>query len=127
FIKTPRLNSEDIIQMKPVAREIVSRLMLNEIVDADTARTRVAERVNTSSLNDRTAREVVQELASLTITANKFYDEVATKNAKVEARENTPPVFIKQGDILVAKGQMITPELYELLGKNGLLKDDINY
>ncbi|WP_339292835.1 HDIG domain-containing metalloprotein [Paenibacillus sp. FSL W8-0187] len=127
FIKIPRLNSEDIIQMKPVAREIVSRLMLNEIVDADTARTRVAERVNTSSLNDRTAREVVQELASLTITANKFYDEVATKNAKVEARENTPPVFIKQGDILVAKGQMITPELYELLGKNGLLKDDINY
>ncbi|MGG4104664.1 HDIG domain-containing metalloprotein [Paenibacillus lautus] len=127
FIKIPRLNSEDIIQMKPVAREIVSRLMLNEIVDADTARTRVAERVNTSSLNDRTAREVVQELASLTITANKFYDEVATKNAKVEARENTPPVFIKQGDVLVAKGQMITPELYELLGKNGLLKDDINY
>ncbi|MBX4149991.1 MULTISPECIES: HDIG domain-containing metalloprotein [Paenibacillus] len=127
FIKIPRLNSEDIIQMKPVAREIVSRLMLNEIVDADTARTRVAERVNTSSLNDRTAREVVQELASLTITANKFYDEVATKNAKVEARENTPPVFIKQGDILVAKGQLITPELYELLGKNGLLKDDINY
>ncbi|MEC0202571.1 hypothetical protein PAEVO_02150 [Paenibacillus sp. GM2FR] len=127
FIKMPRLNSEDIIQMKPVAREIVSRLMLNEIVDADTARTRVAERVNTSSLNDRTAREVVQELASLTITANKFYDEVATKNAKVEARENTPPVFIKQGDILVAKGQLITPELYELLGKNGLLKDDINY
>lgn len=127
FIKIPRLNSEDIIQMKPVAREIVSRLMLNEIVDADTARTRVAERVNTSSLNDRTSREVVQELASLTITANKFYDEVATKNAKVEARENTPPVFIKQGDILVAKGQLITPELYELLGKNGLLKDDINY
>ncbi|ACX64046.1 HD family phosphohydrolase [Paenibacillus sp. Y412MC10] len=127
FIKIPRLNSEDIIQMKPVAREIVSRLMLNEIVDADTARTRVAERVNTSSLNDRTAREVVQELASLTITANKFYDEVATKNAKVEARENTPPVFIKQGDTLVAKGQLITPELYELLGKNGLLKDDINY
>ena len=57
FIKIPRLNSEDIIQMKPVAREIVSRLMLNEIVDADTARTRVAERVNTSSLNDRTARK----------------------------------------------------------------------
>lgn len=127
YIKLPRLNSEDIIQMKSVAREIVSRLMLNEIVDADTARARVAERVNTSSLNDRTAREVVQELASLTITANKFYDEVATKEAKVEARENTPTVFIKQGDILVAKGQLITPELYELLGKNGLLKDDINY
>lgn len=127
FIKLPRLNSEDIIEMKSVAREIVSRLMLNEIFDAQTARARVAEMVSTSRLDDRTSREVVQELSRLAITPNKFLDEVATKEARVEKRENTPPVFIKQGDILVAKGQLITPELYELLGKNGLLKDDINY
>ncbi|GAA0854606.1 cyclic-di-AMP phosphodiesterase PgpH [Bifidobacterium pullorum subsp. gallinarum] len=127
FIKLPRLNSEDIIEMKSVAREIVSRLMLNEIFDAQTARARVAEMVSTSRLDDRTSREVVQELSRLAITPNKFLDEVATKEARVEKRENTPPVFIKQGDILVAKGQLITPELYELLGKNGLLKDEVNY
>lgn len=127
FIKLPRLNSEDIIEMKSVAREIVSWLMLNEIFDAQTARARVAEMVSTSRLDDRTSREVVQELSRLAITPNKFLDEVATKEARVEKRENTPPVFIKQGDILVAKGQLITPELYELLGKNGLLKDEVNY
>ncbi|WP_422660329.1 HD family phosphohydrolase [Paenibacillus sp. EC2-1] len=126
FIKIPRLAPEDINQMKSVAREIVSRLM-NEIVDAQTARAKVAELVSASSLNDRTSREVVQELVRFSITANKFYNEVATKEAKVEARENTQPVFIKQGDVLVQKGQLITPELYELLGKNGLLKDEINY
>ncbi|OIA99920.1 metal-dependent phosphohydrolase [Paenibacillus sp. LC231] len=127
FIKLPRLTSEEIIEMKTVARDIVSRLMLNEIFDAQTARARVAEMVSTSRLNDRTSREVVQELSRLAITPNKFLDEVATKEARVEKRENTAPVFIKQGDILVAKGQLITPEMYELLGKNGLLKDDINY
>ncbi|WP_054956660.1 HD family phosphohydrolase [Paenibacillus dakarensis] len=126
FIKIPRLAPEDIYQMKSVARDIVSRLM-NEVVDAQTARAKVAELVTASSLNDRTSREVVQELVRFSITANKFYNEVATKEAKVEARENTQPVFIKQGDVLVEKGQLITPELYELLGKNGLLKDDVTY
>lgn len=126
FIKIPRLNTEEINKMKSVARDIVSRLM-NEVVDAQTARAKVAELVSTSSLNDRISREVVQELVRLSITANKFYNDVATKEAKVEARENTPPVFIKQGDILVQKGQLITPELYELLGKNGLLKDEVTY
>ena len=78
---------------------------------------RVAEMVSTSRLNDRTSREVVQELSRLAITPNKFLDEVATKEARVEKRENTAPVFIKQGDILVAKGQLITPEMYERLVK----------
>ncbi|GGF83102.1 HD family phosphohydrolase [Paenibacillus aceti] len=127
FIKIPRLTLEDINEMKPVAADIVSRLMTDQIVDAQTARAKVAEMVSTSSLSKRVSREVVQELARLVITPNKFYDEEATKTAKVEARENTPTVFIKQGDVLVAKGQKITEEMYSLLEKNGLLKNEVNY
>ncbi|QWU14987.1 hypothetical protein SAMN04487895_109187 [Paenibacillus sophorae] len=127
YIKIPRLTSQDIIEMKPVARDIVSRLMNDQITDADAARAKVAEQVSISSLSQRTAREVVQELARLAITANKFYDEDATKEAKVQARENTPPVFIEQGEVLVAKGDLITPELYQLLDENGLLRNNVDY
>jgi cyclic-di-AMP phosphodiesterase PgpH len=127
FIKIPRLTSQDIIEMKPVAREIVIRLMNDQISDAGAARAKVAELVSVSSLTKRTAREVVQELARLVITVNKFYDEDATKEAEVQARENTPTVFIEQGDVLVAKGQLITPELYKLLDENGLLRNKVNY
>ncbi|OME53451.1 HD family phosphohydrolase [Paenibacillus odorifer] len=127
YIKIPRLNSQDIIEMKPVARDIVTRLMNDQITDAQTARAKVAEQVSISSLSQRTAREVVQELVRLVITSNKFYDEDATKEAKVQARENTPDVFIEQGDTLVAKGQLITPELYTLLDENGLLSNEVNY
>ncbi|KAA9007648.1 HDIG domain-containing protein [Paenibacillus spiritus] len=127
YIKIPRLTSQDIIEMKPVARDIVSKLMNDQIVDADAARAKVAEQVSISSLSQRTAREVVQELARLAITANKFYDEDATKEAEVKARENTPPVYIEQGDVLVAKGEKITPELYKLLDENGLLNNEVNY
>jgi putative nucleotidyltransferase with HDIG domain len=127
YIKIPRLTSQDIIEMKPVARDIVTRLMNDQIMDAQTARAKVAEQVSISSLSQRTAREVVQELVRLVITSNKFYDEDATKEAKVQARENTLDVFIEQGDKLVAKGQLITPELYALLNENGLLSNEINY
>lgn len=127
YIKIPRLTSQDIIEMKPVARDIVSRLMNDQIKEADAARAKVAEQVSISSLTQRTAREVVQELARLAITANKFYDEDATKDAEVQARENTPPVYIEQGEVLVAKGQLITPELYQLLDENGLLRTNIDY
>lgn len=127
FIKIPRLTTEDIIEMKPVARNIVTQLMNDQITDAQTARAKVAELVSISSLSQRTAREVVQELARLAIVSNKFYDEDATKEAEVQARENTPTVYIKQGDVLVSKGQLITPELYQLLDENGLLNNEVNY
>ncbi|GAK39642.1 HDIG domain-containing protein [Paenibacillus urinalis] len=127
YIKIARLSSEQIQEMKPVARELVSRLMVDQITDASTPRAKVAEMVNTSSLTDRTAREVVQELTRFVITANKFYDEEATKEAKARARENTPQVFIEEGETLVAKGEIITEEVYKLLEDNKLLRDEVNY
>ncbi|KAF4325907.1 hypothetical protein G195_000460 [Phytophthora kernoviae 00238/432] len=124
YIKISRLTSDDIQEMKAVARDIVSRLMTDQISEATTARAKVAEMVSVSSLSKRTQREVVQELARLVVTSNRFYDEEGTKEAKVQARENTQTVFIKQGDTLVAKGEMITPEMYTLLGENDLLKNE---
>ncbi|MCL6605733.1 MAG: HDIG domain-containing protein [Paenibacillus sp.] len=127
FIKIPRLTSQDIIEMKPVAREIVIRLMNDQISDAQSVRAKVAELVSVSSLTQRTAREVVQELTRLVITSNKFYDEDATKEAEVQARENTPQVFIEQGEVMVKKGELITPELYKFLDENKLLRNQVNY
>lgn len=127
YIKIPRLTSQDIIEMKQVAREIVIKLMNDQIVDAQTVRAKVAEQVSVSSLSQRTAREVTQELVRLVIMPNKFFDEEATKEAKVQARENTPDVFIEQGDVLVAKGDTITPDMYALLDENGLLSNEVNY
>ncbi|QSF43908.1 HD family phosphohydrolase [Paenibacillus tianjinensis] len=127
YIKIPRLTSQDIIEMKQVAREIVIKLMNDQIVDAQTVRAKVAEQVSVSSLSQRTAREVTQELVRLVIMPNKFFDEEATKEAKVQARENTPDVFIEQGDVLVSKGETITPDLYALLDENGLLSNEVNY
>jgi len=127
FYKMPKLAQEQLSEMRSVAMESVRRLMIEQLRDAETARTRVAELVNASTLTNRTAREIVQELARYAIMPNKFYDKEATNEARASARENTARVVIPEGEVIVAKGELITPEKYELLENAGLLQDRKTY
>ena len=127
YYKLPLLSAAQIAEMRTVAYETVRKLMAEQLPDAETARTKVAELVNTSPLSERTTREIVAELSRYAIMPNRFYDKVATEEAKVKAKEDTPPVVIKEGDVVVQSGQLITPEIYERLDALGLLKDEKNY
>ncbi|GFN30340.1 HD family phosphohydrolase [Paenibacillus xylaniclasticus] len=127
FYKIPKLSQEQLSEMRTVAKESVRKLMSEQLRDAETARTRVAELVNASTLTNRTAREIVQELARFAIMPNKFYDKEATNDARALARENTARVVISEGDVIVAKGELITQEKYELLENAGLLQDRRTY
>jgi len=127
FYKIPRMTPEQLQEMRGVGRDVVRKLTGEPLTQAETARTKVAELVNASSLSQKTEREIVQELARLAIMPNKFYDKKATENAKVEAKQNTPSVVIKQGDIVVRAGQVITESLYEKLDSLGLLQQRKNY
>ncbi|OUM99442.1 MAG: metal-dependent phosphohydrolase [Paenibacillaceae bacterium ZCTH02-B3] len=127
FYKLPRLTSAQIAEMRLVARDVVRQIMSSPLSDAESARTQVAELVNASPLSLTIEREVVQELARYAITPNRFADEAATEAARKEAMENTPPVVIKQGDVIVGKGQVITEDVYALLEKFNLLKEKKTY
>lgn len=127
YYKLPRLTKEDLAAMEPVTREIVARLMNDQIMDAQTARAKVTELVNSSILSKNTQRELAQEIARYVITPNKFYDAKGTEEARAQARENTPPVYINKGDVVVAKGDLISDEIYQRLDKLDLLKDKVNY
>lgn len=69
----------------------------------------------------------MQELARFAIMPNKFLDKAATDEAKVQAKQNTTPVVIKEGELIVKRGQTITPDLYKLLVDSSLLQDKKNY
>lgn len=127
FYKMPNLSAETLTEMLSVARDIVRKLTGEQLREAETARTQVAELVNASSLSSRTSREIVQELARFSIMPNKFLDKAATDEAKVQAKQNTPPVVIKEGELIVKRGQTITPDLYKLLVDSSLLQDKKNY
>ncbi|WP_270172284.1 HD family phosphohydrolase [Paenibacillus sp. SYP-B4298] len=127
FYKLPKLSADDLSQMQSVTRDIVRELMNEQLRDAETARTKVAELVNASALSDRTQREIVQELARYAITPNKFADKQATDEARVLAQENTPKVVIEEGDIVVRDGEKITQEIYDRLQALGLLQSKKTY
>ncbi|WP_123039815.1 HD family phosphohydrolase [Cohnella candidum] len=127
FYKLPKLTPEQIADMKTVGRDVVRQLTRESLTEAETGRTKVAELVNASSLSLKTEREAVQELARLVILPNKFYDKQATEEAKVEAKQNTPPVVIKQGDVVVKAGQAITQDIYDRLVALELLKERTTY
>ncbi|NBD22853.1 HD family phosphohydrolase [Paenibacillus glycinis] len=127
FYKMPQLTAAQLSDMQTVAVQIVHKLMGDSLREAETARTKVAELVNASSLSERKSREIVQELARYAIMPNKFLDKQATNDARVAAKENTPQVVIKQGDVIVHKGDEITKETYERLSSFGLLQTKKNY
>ncbi|MDF2814508.1 MAG: rane-associated hydrolase-like protein, partial [Paenibacillus sp.] len=111
----------------PVTRDIVNRLMSDELVNAQTARTKVAELVNASSLTKNTTRELVTEIARFVLTPNSFLNQKVTDEEKAKARDNTKPVYIDKDDVLVQKGEYITEELYQRVKTAGLLKDKVSY
>lgn len=123
FYKLPKLTQEELSEMRLVAKEIVGKLMNEQLRDAAAARTQVAELVNSSSISNRTAREVVSELARFAITPNKFFDRTATDEAREEARLNTQPIVYKENEIIVKKGEVITPDMYAMLVEANLLQN----
>ncbi|WP_274651906.1 HD family phosphohydrolase [Paenibacillus humicola] len=127
YYKLPQLTSDQLTEMRQVGLGIVRKLTSDPLSDAETARTKVAELVNASSLSERKTREIVQELARYAIMPNRFYDKQATSDARVQAKENTPEVIIKQGDIIVQKGEMISQDVYDRLSGFGLLQDKRTY
>ncbi|MDF2668613.1 MAG: rane-associated hydrolase-like protein, partial [Paenibacillus sp.] len=99
----------------------------DELQNAQTARAKVAELVNASSLTKNTNRELVTEIARFVLTPNFFLNQKVTDEEKAKARDNTKPVYIDKDDVLVQKGEMITEELYQRVKTAGLLKDKVSY
>ncbi len=127
FYKIPRLTKEDLTDMQPVANRIVEKLMSDQITDAQTARVKVPELVNASTLTKNNARELVQELVRASLSPNKFYDQKGTEEAKGHARDSVKPVMINKNEVLVPVGEKVTEELYQRLASLDLLKDEASY
>ncbi len=127
FFKLPKLTAGQLTEMESTTRVIIARLMSDQWPDVQPARSKVAEQVIASQLTNKIEREVVQELVKFVLTPNKFLDEEATAKARTAAMDNTAPVYINNGDLLVKKGDVITADIYNKLEHLGLLKGKVGY
>ena len=75
------------------------------------------------SLSQDQAR-IVEELAAPFVTANSIYSEEQTESLRQKAREAVAPVSRKyiSGELVVQRGQVITPLIWEALNKYNLVQ-----
>ena len=104
------------------ALEQVMRRTIRE-QDVETARRAVPSLVSLS-LNEEEAA-LVAELATAFVSANSVYSVELTEAANRSAREAVQPVLqeYKAGEIIVLRGQILTPARIEALQKFGLIED----
>jgi len=126
YFKIPRISAQEISEMKSITKSIVTKLMFERNNDPMASRAKVPEMVNASQLTNKNAREIVQEIARFALTSNRFYDEEATKEARIQAAELTEPIYIQKGDVIVSEGNRITAENYDLLKALDVLKNRTN-
>jgi putative nucleotidyltransferase with HDIG domain len=92
-------------------------------MDVDTARRSVPSLVSLALTEDQAA--MVAELVSAYVTANSEYNADLTAAAKQSAREAVQPVTeeYKSGEIIVLRGQILTPAQIEALQQFGLIAE----
>ncbi|MBN2115543.1 MAG: HDIG domain-containing protein [Anaerolineales bacterium] len=77
------------------------------------------------ALNEEQAA-IVAELVTAFVVPNSVYSEELTEAAKQSARETVQPVIqeYKSGEMILLRGQVITPAEFEALRQFGLIEED---
>jgi putative nucleotidyltransferase with HDIG domain len=101
--------------------ELVMRRNIRE-QDVDTVRRSLPSLVSLSFTEDQAA--LVVELATAFVAPNSLYNAELTEAAKQSAREAVVPIIedYKAGEIIVLRGQIVTPAQLEALEQLGLIQ-----
>ncbi|MCE7794211.1 HD family phosphohydrolase [Salipaludibacillus sp. CUR1] len=115
---------EDLQMAQETTASAVYDVMNDEVQmdEVDEARDRAERKVDISAVDPQLLRAMA-EIARFGITANYMLDEEATEDARHTAAEVVEPVIIREGELLVEEGQVITAEIYQKLSLVGLTEE----
>ncbi|WP_280768501.1 HD family phosphohydrolase [Salipaludibacillus daqingensis] len=88
----------------------------------DSAKDEVERKVELSAVSPQLTRAMI-EISRYGVTANYMLDDEATAEARELAAEFVEPVMIREGQLIVEEGQVITSEIYQQLSLVGLTED----
>ncbi|KHF41884.1 HD family phosphohydrolase [Halalkalibacter okhensis] len=104
--------------------EVMSeRISIRELADA---KQEVSNQIAISTVSSRLLDAMI-EVAQFAIIPNYIYDANATEQLRQEAAESVEPVLIREGQLLVKEGEMISHDIYEQLRIVGLLDGSFNF
>ena len=107
------------------ALSVLEQVMRGAIRDQDLESVRrTVPSLVSLALNEEQAA-LVAEMVTAFVAPNSVYSEELTEAAKKSARESVQPVIevYKAGEIIVARGEIITPAQFEALQKFGFIEE----
>ena len=108
---------------------LIDQLMADAVTDETLEQQRMAARNRAAgSALSPEGRRVVGEVVSTNVIPNRVFNSVATEVAREEARDTVPLQVetIRRGDVVVRRGETITPEHVQKLQALGLVRRQID-
>ncbi|TDX43001.1 hypothetical protein C7954_11847 [Halanaerobium congolense] len=125
-----KLTDSELSELRERATNLIQSKLQSRILPSDLTSAREDLRQSAMELDiSREKRLILADLTESVIAANMFLNQEATANrreeaiAEVEAVEKT----VRQGEMIVRKGDVVTEADIEILEKLGLQKSGINY
>jgi putative nucleotidyltransferase with HDIG domain len=112
----------------------ITTSIVHEVMDAgvrqqnngmQSAFQRITDSLILSSL-DSNMRKVSREMARASIVPNFVFNQEETDRLRQEARDKVTNIVIREGEVLVSEGEMVSTEAYRKLHLVGLLSESAN-
>jgi putative nucleotidyltransferase with HDIG domain len=124
------LNNEELLDLQERARGLLESKLGNRILPSDLSSAREELRQRAMEMDiSRNKRLALAEIAETVIAANMFLNEEATASRRQQAISEVEAVekSVRQGEIIVRKGDVVTEADIDVLERLGLQKSGINY
>ncbi|MGM0498677.1 MAG: HD family phosphohydrolase [Bacillota bacterium] len=125
-----RLNDDELADLRNRSINLVQEKLQSRILPSDLESARQDLRQNAMEMDiSRNNRLILAEISDEVIAANMFLNQEATTNRREEAISDVDAVekTVRQGEIIVRKGDVVTEADIEVLERLGLQKGGINY
>ncbi len=124
------LPKEELAELREKINDLLSSELSQRILPSELSTSRSRLRQSAMELDiSRDKRLVVSEIAEKTIEANMFLNTEATQRRRADAVSEVEPVqrTVRQGEIIVRKGDVVTDTDIQILERFGLQKSGLNY
>jgi len=121
---------EEIETLRRMTKSIVQEILENGVSDRNNGVQAATQQVNDSlvlSSLDSKLRMIAREMAISSIVPNYLINQEETEKAREEAREKVRKIEIREGEVIVSEGDIITSEAYRKIGLVGLLSESANH
>jgi len=124
------LNNEELSDLKNRILNLLQSKLGNRILPSDLPKAREELRQSAMEMDiSRSKRRAIAEVSETVIAANMFLNQEATASRRREAISEVEAVekTVRQGEIIVRKGDVVTKSDIDILERLGLQKSGINY